>query len=113
MTIVKSNLNIYLHYNFYILKTNLHHCKVMAVLKLKVLLDPLLLIIYINDLDSGISSDISKFADDAKVVRPIHSDQDASVLQVELDQMYEWAGKWQMEFNVGKCSILSGRPRPP
>ncbi len=63
--------------------------------------------IYFNDLDSGISSDISKFADDTKVGQPIHSDQDASVLQVELDQLYEWAGKWEMKFNIVKCSNLS------
>ncbi len=76
-------------------------------------LGPLLFISYINDLDSGISSDISKFTDDTKVGRPILSDQDAGVLQVELDQLYEWEGKRQMEFNVGKCSILRvGRNNP-
>ena len=34
-------------------------------------LRPLLFLIYINDLDSGISSDISKFADDSKIGRII------------------------------------------
>ena len=32
---------------------------------------PLLFLIYINDLDSGVSSDISKFADDSKIGRII------------------------------------------
>ena len=36
-------------------------------------LGPLLFIIYINDLDNGISSDISKFADDSKIGRIIKS----------------------------------------
>ena len=76
-------------------------------------LGPLLFIIYINDLDTGISSDVSKFADDTKIGRVIESDQDASILQGELNRLYDWADKWQMEFNVGKCSILSvGRNNP-
>ena len=37
------------------------------------ILGPLLFIIYINDLDSEISSDISKFADDSKIGRIIRS----------------------------------------
>ncbi len=43
-------------------------------------LGPLLFIIYINDLDSGIRSDVSKFADNTKVGRVINTDQDASEL---------------------------------
>ncbi len=70
-------------------------------------------IIYNNDVDSGISSEISKFADNTKVGRVIRTDQDASELQGDLDRLYDWARKWQMEFNVGKCSILSvGRNNP-
>ncbi len=46
-------------------------------------------IIYINDLDSGISSDVSKFADDTKVGRVIRTDQDASELQDDLDRLYD------------------------
>ena len=52
-------------------------------------LGPLLFIIYINDLDSGISSDISKFADDTKIGRVITSHQDAGILQNELDNLYD------------------------
>ncbi len=64
-------------------------------------------------MDTGISSDVSKFSDDTKIGRVIQSDRDAKVLQDELDKLYDWVGKWQMEFNVGKCSILSvGRNSP-
>ncbi len=44
------------------------------------MLGPLLFIIYIIDLDTGISSDVSKFPDDTKVGRVIRTDQDASEL---------------------------------
>ncbi len=31
----------------------------------------------------------------------------------KLDKLYDWAGRWQMESNVGTCSILSvGRNNP-
>ncbi len=42
---------------------------------------PLLFIIYINDQDTRISSDVSKFAGDTKIGRVVKSDQDADVLQ--------------------------------
>ncbi len=47
-------------------------------------LGPLLFIIYINDLDRGVTSDVSKFADNTKIGRLIRSDRDASVMQEEL-----------------------------
>ncbi len=62
-----------------------------------------MVIIYINDLDTGISGDISKYADDTKIGRIVESDQDAGILQDELNRLFDWADKWQMEFNVGKC----------
>ncbi len=51
-------------------------------------LGPLLFIIYINDLDVGISSEASKFADDTKVGRVIRTEQDANELQGDLDRLY-------------------------
>ncbi len=44
----------------------------------------------VNDLYSGISSDISKFADNTKVGRKIQSQQDVNALQEDLNRMYEW-----------------------
>ena len=77
-------------------------------------LGPLLFIIYINDLESGISSDISKFADDTKIGKKVTNVDDARMLQEDLDRLYEWSEKWQMQFNVDKCSIMSvGRSNGP
>lgn len=47
-------------------------------------LGQLLFIIYINNLDIRISSDVSKFIDDTKIGRVIQKDQDAGTLQDEL-----------------------------
>ena len=57
-------------------------------------LGPLLFIIYINNLDNGISSDISKFADDSKIGRIIKSEYDVKDLQGDLDRLNEWVVKW-------------------
>ena len=69
-------------------------------------LGPLLFIIYINDLDVGINSNISKFADDTKIGRVMNSTEDNIVLQKDLDQLVEWSEKWQMKFNIEKCKVL-------
>ena len=70
-------------------------------------LGSLLFIIYINDLETGINSDISKFADDTKIGRPIKNIDDARMLQDYLNRLYEWSEKWQMQFNVNNYSIMS------
>ncbi len=55
----------------------------------------------------GISSEVSKFADDTKVGRVIRTEQDANELQGDLHRLYDWARKWQIEFNIGKCNVMS------
>ena len=69
-------------------------------------LGPLLFIIYINDLDLGLVSKMSKFADDTKM--GINADSDAVVkqLQEDLRKVGEWWKKWQMPFNLEKCKIM-------
>ena len=70
-------------------------------------LGPLLFIIYINDLDNGISSDISKVADDSKIDRIIRLESDVKELQGDLDRLNEWVVKWQMDFNIDKCKVMN------
>ena len=73
-------------------------------------LGPLLFIIYVNDLDSAVTSSISKFADDTKVYRDVSQDSDSLALQSDLEKLVLWANEWQMTFNSKKCKffILEG-----
>ena len=69
-------------------------------------LGTLLFLIYINDLDDNIISNVLKFADDTKVFRKVNNDGDKQHLQNDLDRLVKWSEKWQMLFNLGKCNCL-------
>ena len=66
------------------------------------MLGPLLFLIYINDLDAGITRRISKFADDTKMGRVIEAESDRERLQKDLNRLHEWSLKWQMNLNAEK-----------
>ena len=69
-------------------------------------LGPTLFLLYINDIDVNIQSQIRLFADDCLIYRPIHSNDDHDKLQQDLNSLTRWATTWQMEFNVTKCNII-------
>jgi hypothetical protein len=69
-------------------------------------LGPVLFLIYINDLDEGVISEIGKFADDSKLGKSISSSADIRLLEDDLSKLEDWSVKWQMLFNVDKCSIM-------
>lgn len=69
-------------------------------------LGPILFLIYINDLDKGIASKISKFADDTKLAGVVSDTKGAITIQRDLERLSGWASKWQMEFNSKKCKVI-------
>ena len=77
------------------------------------MLGPTLLTIYINDIDENIKSQILKFADDTKIMAPVSNQEQITELQEDLARAFHWAGKWQMEFNPGKCmcTLWSCKPK--
>ena len=63
------------------------------------ILGPLLFIIFINDLPSGIKNHCMMFADDTKIfLNP------GKALQLDVKRADDWAHTWQM--NVAKCKVL-------
>ena len=69
-------------------------------------LGPVLFLIFINDLDNAIFSNVLKFADDTKVYKVVDNQFDSVQLQSDLDSLGDWAVKWQMKFNVEKCKVV-------
>ena len=75
-------------------------------------LGPLLVLIYINDLPSTVSSQVRLFADDCLLYRPIKCRADQEKLQRDLSALQDWAFRWGMCFNPSKCSVLRvSRPK--
>ena len=68
-------------------------------------LGPLLFLTYINDLGINIVRKMSKFADDTKLCHSARNPDDIIELQEDINKLVEWANKWQMSFNVDKCSV--------
>ena len=62
-------------------------------------LGPLLFLIYINDLDNGIVSKISKFADDTKLNHSSRHPDEVLELQEDLNRLVEGANTWKMNLN--------------
>ncbi len=69
-------------------------------------LGPLLFLIFINDMPDAVHSTLLMFADDAKVFRQVNDLEDRQILQQDLDELTQWATKWQMKFNAAKCKIM-------
>ena len=70
-------------------------------------LGPVLFLLYINDIQDSIQSNIRLFADDSIVYREINSPDDQVKLQQDLQTLANWSKTWLMDFNIKKCAILS------
>ena len=66
------------------------------------MLGPVLFLVFIDDLEKGLRSDVLKFADDTKIFRRVDSEVDKDVLQVYKDGIgVEGLGVWGETGEVG------------
>ena len=70
-------------------------------------LDPLLFLLFINDLPDNIGSNTRLLADDCIVYRTIRDHTDQEALQIDLVRLAEWEDNWGMELHPQKCRTLS------
>ena len=70
------------------------------------ILGPLLFLVYINDIDSGIVNRLFKFADDTKLVGTVYSEEEIEQFRLDIKRLYDWSVDWQMRFNTDKCKTL-------
>ena len=70
-------------------------------------LGPMLFLLYINDINNAIKSQIRLFANDSVLYGNIRNQNDQVILQNDLDTISSFAEKWLMELNINKCSVLS------
>ena len=73
-------------------------------------LGPILFLVYINDLEEGVTGNILKFADYTKLFRKVKEIGDKQHLQDYIDKLVKWPDKWQMLFNFWKCKCLHKGP---
>ena len=76
-------------------------------------LGPLLFVMFINDLPTGIKNTILMFADDVKLYREVRLLSDCESLQEDLDRLDQWGRVWALHFNAEKCMLLRMGRRPP
>ncbi|TRZ09279.1 hypothetical protein HGM15179_017832 [Zosterops borbonicus] len=69
-------------------------------------LGPALFNIFIDDMDEGIESFISKFADDTKLGACVDRLKDRRALQRDLEQLGQWVESNKMKFNESKCRVM-------
>ena len=66
----------------------------------------LLFVIYINDLPDNIKSHLYLFADDCKFFRQMINSVDTTIMQLDLNTLYEWSKTWLLKFHPDKCVTL-------
>ena len=70
-------------------------------------LGPILFLVHISDIDKGTHHcKVSSFADDTRIMKSIKDDSDRTLLQNDLNSIYQWANESKMKFNADKFEMM-------
>lgn len=70
------------------------------------MLGPLLFLIFINDIVSGLSVGVKLYADDCILYNKIECTEDQIRLNRDFEKVVEWCGQWQMSINFDKTVFM-------
>lgn len=71
-------------------------------------LGPLLFLLYINDIVDLFTGEVSVklFADNIEIYMEIKDSSETAIFQKAIDNVDEWARKWQLKLSIGKCQHM-------
>ena len=76
-------------------------------------LGPILFLIHLIDIDKDVEHcRVSSFADDTRIVKTINTPEDRTLLQADLNRIYDWSCENKMKFNNDKFEMMSYPVRP-
>ena len=70
-------------------------------------LEPILFVIYINDMTECVDAVAYLFADDTKLYKEIKREVDSEKLQKDLDSLQKWSDTWLLKFHPNKCKVMT------
>ena len=72
------------------------------------ILGRLLFLIFINDFELNVKSDVFLFADDVNISKPYLNPHDAAqCINSDLNALEKWAADWMINFNASKTNIIN------
>ena len=75
-------------------------------------LGPLIFLVLIGDIDKDVlHSFLSSFADDTRIGRGVESEDEARLLQSDLEAVFRWATENNMQFNSDKFEVVRYRSK--
>ena len=79
---------------------------IYRIVSYRIVLGPLLFLMFVNELPLWIKNELRMFADDTKIWCKIMSEKDGATLQEDLDNLTIWSNTWQLKFNAEKCKVM-------
>ena len=72
------------------------------------ILGPLLFVLFIDDICDEVSegTELALYADDTKIWREILCDEDQTILQNDINRLFEWSVRNLMNFHPDKCKVI-------
>ena len=66
----------------------------------------MLFIVYINDININIESDIKLFADDKTLIKTLDNNDPFDILNNDLERLNKWSVHWKITFNPNKTEFM-------